>query len=153
MIYRKAEYGDLAELLRLYRQLETGGISSDAGDEDADLSKAIAQVWEHVQGKKEYAYFVAEEAGTLAGSCNITIVPNLTRGGRPFGVIENVITDASFRRRGVGRTLIEMAVEYAKDSNCYKVQLLSGSARTDAHRFYESLGFSGSSKKGFDMRL
>ncbi len=91
-------------------------------------------------------YFVAEEAGTLAGSCNITIIPNLTRGGRPFAVI-------AYRRRGIGRSLIEMAVAYAKESNCYKVQLLSGSERTGAHRFYESLGFSGNRKKGFDMRL
>lgn len=98
-------------------------------------------------------YFVAEEAGTLAGSCNITIIPNLTRGGRPFAVIENVITDIAYRRRGIGRSLIEMAVAYAKESNCYKVQLLSGSERTGAHRFYESLGFSGNRKKGFDMRL
>ncbi len=146
MICRKAEYGDLAELLRLYRQLDTG-------DEAADLSAAIAQVWEHIQGKREYAYFVAEEGGILIGTCNITIIPNLTHGGRPFGVIENVITDSAYRRRGAGSILIGMAIEYARESTCYKVQLLSGSARTDAHRFYESLGFSGSSKKGFDMRL
>lgn len=45
------------------------------------------------------------------------------------------------------------AIEFAKEMGCYKVMLLSGSHRTEAHGFYESLGFSGTRKKGFVMEM
>ena len=46
-----------------------------------------------------------------------------------------------------------MAVDYARDLNCYKAILQSGIKRTEAHAFYESIGFDGSSKKAFEMRF
>jgi|GEM_PF-1943875 len=55
--------------------------------------------------------------------------------------------------RNLGRACIMKAIEFARENGCYKVMLLSGAERTEAHRFYESLGFSGTGKKGFVMRL
>ena len=49
--------------------------------------------------------------------------------------------------------VIEKAVDYAKSSGCYKVMLLSGSARKPAHEFYRSLGFNDKVKKGFHLEL
>ena len=46
-----------------------------------------------------------------------------------------------------------MAVEFAKERDCYKAILQSGKSRTGAHQFYENKGFNGGSKKAFDMRL
>jgi GNAT superfamily N-acetyltransferase len=48
---------------------------------------------------------------------------------------------------------MEKAIKYAKEQNYYKILLQSGNKRTDAHRFYESLGFDGNSKKAFEIRL
>jgi GNAT superfamily N-acetyltransferase len=81
------------------------------------------------------------------------IIPNLTFNGKSIGYIENVITDEKHRRKGIGKKILEMAIKYAKDENCYKVVLQSGIKRTAAHKFYESIGFNGESKKAFELRF
>ena len=83
----------------------------------------------------------------------MALIPNLTRGGKSNGFIENVITDEEYRRRGIGKKLIKMAVEYGKENNCYKIVLLSGAKRKEAHLFYEACGFDGNSKRGFEKRV
>ena len=98
-------------------------------------------------------YFVAKDNEKIIASCYICIIPNLTRGGKSIGFIENVITDTEYRGKGIGKKIMENAIKYAKGQNCYKVILQSGNKRTDAHGFYESIGFDGESKKAFEMRL
>jgi len=142
------EYGILGEdeilsLLELYQQLHGG----DAIDEIT-----VKRIWGKIQ-KQDIRYFVARENGRIIASCYICIIPNLTQGGKSIGFIENVITDEKYRRRGVGRTVMENAIRYAKEQNCYKVLLQSGNKRTDAHPFYEKIGFDGTSKKAFELRF
>lgn len=144
-IFRRAGRDDLPGILVLYRELNP---------EDPELDPAVAdRSWTAIERQGVQAYFVADAGGTLAGSCNVTIVPNLTRGGRPFGVIENVVVGQAFRRQGIGRRLLELAVEHCREWRCYKVVLLSSRKRTEAHRFYEAAGFDAQSKLGFEMRL
>lgn len=81
------------------------------------------------------------------------IIPNLTRGGKSIGFIENVITDTEYRRKGIGKTVVKNAIEHAKAQNCYKIILQSGNKRTDAHKFYESIGFDGGTKRAFEIRF
>jgi hypothetical protein len=45
------------------------------------------------------------------------------------------------------------AVDFAKNQNCYKVMLLSNAQRKDAHKFYETLGFSSDDKIGYVKKL
>jgi len=142
------EYGilndnELSSLLELYKQLNS----------DDEISETIAKdVWENIK-KQDVKYFVARENGRIIASCYICIIPNLTRGGKSIGFIENVITDKEYRRKGIGKTVMENAVQYARERNCYKVLLQSGKDRTEAHFFYESIGFNGESKKAFEVRL
>lgn len=84
---------------------------------------------------------VAEADGAIAGTLDLLIVTNMTHGGAPWAVIENVVVDENARGRGVGRTLIDEAVRRSSDAGCYKIQLLSNKRRTDAHAFYRSTGF------------
>jgi len=142
------EYGILMEhellsLLELYQQLNTDDVM------DEITSKNI---WKNIE-KQDIKYFVAKENGKIIASCYICIIPNLTRSGKSIGFIENVITDIKHRRKGIGKTVIENAIQYAKDKKCYKVLLQSGKKRIDAHLFYESLGFDGESKKAYELRL
>ena len=142
------EYGilmdsELPSLLELYKQLNF----------DDDISEITAKgVWKNVN-KQDIKYFVARENGRVIASCFICIIPNLTRGGKSIGFIENVITDTKYRRKDVGKTVIENAIKYARERNYYKVLLQSGKDRAEAHLFYESIGFSGESKKAFEVRL
>ena len=142
------EYGilvesELSSLLELYKQLNIDDVINE------NTAKSI---WENII-KQDIKYFVAKENGKIIASCYICIIPNLTRGGKSIGFIENVITDVRYRRKGIGKTVVENAIKYAKERNCYKVLLQSGKTRTDAHPFYKSIGFDGESKKAFELRF
>jgi len=145
MDYREARKADLDAILQLYTQLNTN-------ETPVSLERAM-EIWGRIETDTRIKYFVATDGDKIVSSCNIIIVPNLTRNGRPFAVIENVVTDASCRRKGIARKVMNMALDFARQNNCYKAQLLSGIKRSEAHKFYESMGFDGNSKKGFDMRL
>ena len=77
------------------------------------------------------------------------MIPNLTRGARPYAVIENVVTDAAYRRRGIGAAVLRTLMDRCWSRCCYKVMLMSGMRRLEIHGFYESLGFDKNSKQAF----
>ena len=84
---------------------------------------------------------VAEDDGRIAGALVLAIIENITRKGTPYAIIENVVVDEGARGQRHGEALIEQAVEEARRAGCYKVSLTSNKRRTEAHRFYERLGF------------
>jgi GNAT superfamily N-acetyltransferase len=79
-------------------------------------------------------------------------VPNLTHGGAPWAIVENVVVDAAVRRCGVGRRLMEDVAHRCRTAGCYKIQLLSRKHRAEAHSFYRMLGFEASAE-GFRCYL
>lgn len=66
--------------------------------------------------------------------------PNLMRGGRGHGFIENVVTHRDFRRQGHGKAVMTAALEMAWTHNCHHVLLQSGRKDPGVHRFYEKCG-------------
>ncbi|OKH43326.1 hypothetical protein NIES2101_30950 [Calothrix sp. HK-06] len=107
------------------------------------------KIWNQILSDYKINCFVADFDGHLIASCTLVVVPNLTRGARPYGLIENVITHADYRPQGVGRRLIHHALQFAWSHNCYKVMLLSGNKREEIHQFYEKSGFKKGIKTGF----
>ncbi|MGD1057300.1 MAG: GNAT family N-acetyltransferase [Solirubrobacteraceae bacterium] len=83
---------------------------------------------------------VAVRADQLVGTADILIVPNLTHRGEPWAIVENVVVAGTARRIGVGRALMEHLIELARSAGCYKLQLVSGKHRAEAHAFYRSMG-------------
>ena len=136
---------DLDAILELYKQL------NDTNDSLFNLEKAN-KIWDIIE-RNNIKYILAKENGNIIGSLYICIIPNLTFNGKSIGYIENVIVDKDYRKKRIGKKLMEMAVEYARENNCYKVVLQSGIKREEAHKFYENLGFDGESKKAFELRF
>ena len=143
-VIRPATSEDLAGVLALYRQL-------NPDDPALDVASA-GPVWAAVLGSGLTTPFVAEIEGRLVSSCTLAIVPNLSRGARPYGVIENVVTDAGHRRSGLGRAVLEAALDKAWAADCYKVLLATGSRRESTLRFYEGVGFTRDAKTYFEIR-
>ena len=94
---------------------------------------------------------VAEIDGALVGSYCLYICPSLSRSGRPFGVVENVIVAATSRKLGVGKAMMKHAQESAKAANCYKLMLSTGCIKQENHLFYMACGFIGD-KVAFQIR-
>ena len=87
----------------------------------------------------------------LLGMVTLHILPNMTYLGRPYGLIENVVTRAANRMGGIGRQLMTHAIDYAWSQDCYKIMLLTGK-QAKASGFYRKLGFSQDEKFGMIMR-
>ena len=140
---REAQSGDLPQLQQLYRHL-----TPDDPICPADDALAILQRFLSYPGS---AILIGEADGVLATSCTLVVIPNLTRGGRSYGLIENVVTHSDWRNRGFGRLILQAAAERAWAAGCYKVMLMTGSKKPSTLEFYRSVGFE-QSKTGFQMR-
>ncbi|MFI6850627.1 GNAT family N-acetyltransferase [Kitasatospora sp. NPDC050467] len=95
---------------------------------------------------------VAERAGRTIGTLQLTVVPGLSRKGSTRTIIEAVRIHADERGSGLGTELVLWAVDRSHELDADLVQLTSDATRTDAHRFYERLGFV-ASHLGFKLAL
>jgi GNAT superfamily N-acetyltransferase len=95
---------------------------------------------------------VAVRDGRVVGTLQLTIIPGLSRMGATRSIIEAVRIHADERGSGLGTQLIEWAIDESRRHDCQLVQLTSDATRTDAHRFYERLGFQ-ASHVGFKRQL
>ncbi|MFF9979748.1 GNAT family N-acetyltransferase [Streptomyces erythrochromogenes] len=107
---------------------------------------------ERLSGDPNQHVVVAVRAGRVVGTLQLTIVPGLSRKGATRAIIEGVRVHADERGSGLGTRFIEWAIEKSRAENCTLVQLTSDVTRTDAHRFYERLGFT-ASHIGFKLQL
>ncbi|RZS39301.1 putative N-acetyltransferase YhbS [Herbihabitans rhizosphaerae] len=84
---------------------------------------------------------VAEANGEVVGTLQLTFTTGLSRLGATRATIEGVRVRSDQRGTGLGQRLIKWCVEQAGQRGCAIVQLTSDATRSDAHRFYERLGF------------
>ncbi|MFD0200577.1 MULTISPECIES: GNAT family N-acetyltransferase [Saccharothrix] len=117
-----------------------------APDDDRPPPPRLAAAWREIVAQPGRRVFLAERGPDLIGAVDTVVVPNLTRGARPFMLVENVVVAAAHRRGGVASALFDTALAWARERGCYKVQLLSNSRRDDAHHFYEKHGFAATAK-------
>lgn len=141
---RAARQEDLPALLRLYRELRPG--DAVLGDE------AVRVLWLRILADPRSYVFVAERDGEPVSTCMLAMTESLAHGGKPFAVMEHVVTAARHRGHGIGRALISHALDFAWSRDCYKVMLLSGAQRAEAHHVYLALGFDGDAERGFVVK-
>lgn len=134
MTIRYLEFDDLDELLALYQHLH-------ASDAPLPPRADVEGVWRELTTNRRYRYYGVFVDQSLVSSCTLTVVPNLTRGCRPYGVIENVVTHPAHRRRGYAKAMLLQALEDSWTAKCYKVMLLTGREDEAVFRLYESVGF------------
>ncbi len=142
MLIRSIMKNEMSELLKLYNHLHRK-------DEPLPDKSTLMAIWEEITSNPLLHYFFIEHKGKIITSCTLSIIPNLTRGGRPYGLIENVVTHADYRRRGFATLVLRYSLEFAWKNNCYKVMLLTGSKDPGISRFYEEAGFLKGLKIGF----
>lgn len=107
---------------------------------------------ERIKADPNQHLVVAVREGRVVGTLQLTIVPGLSRRGSTRSIVEGVRIHADERGTGLGARLIEWAIDTSRREGCRLVQLTSDNTRTDAHRFYERLGFT-ASHLGFKLPL
>ena len=85
--------------------------------------------------------FIVEGDGVAIGCFQLSYLPGLMRRGMWRGQIEAVHVSDALRNRGYGSEMMRWALQRCREKGCGMVQLTSNKKRTDAHRFYERLGF------------
>jgi GNAT superfamily N-acetyltransferase len=142
MEIRKIKKDEINKLLKLYKHLHRK-------DAPPPEKSRLVSIWEEITTNSRLHYFVIEVDEEIVSSCTLSVIPNLTRGGSPYGLIENVVTHEDYRRRGFGTSILKYALDIAWKQNCYKVMLLTGSKNPVIHHFYEKAGFKKGVKTGF----
>lgn len=131
---------DIEALVALYQHLNAG--DAPPGPE------AVRAVFAH-PGLRHFGLL---RGPVLIASCNLAVIPNLTRGGRAYGVIENVVTHAEHRGQGHGQAVVQHAIAQAWAAGCYKVVLTTSRKDPAVWAFYERCGFASGDKRAFVIR-
>ncbi|MGW0793790.1 GNAT family N-acetyltransferase [Streptomyces sp. NPDC002692] len=116
-----------------------------------DLTPYLAAL-ERLSGDPNQHLVVAMREGRIVGTLQLTIIPGLSRRGSTRALIEAVRVHTDERGSGLGTRIIEWAIAESRRQECRLVELTSDASRTDAHRFYERLGFT-ASHLGFKLAL
>lgn len=138
---REAVKKDLGELLHLYLFLHEKDIP--------EQSQHLQNVWNEIISDKNHHIIVNVVDGRIVSSCICVIIPNLTRNVRPYAFVENVVTHLECRGKGYATECLNYAREIAKNQNCYKMMLLTGSKEQKTLNFYENAGYNSADKTAF----
>ncbi|AIY41579.1 GCN5-related N-acetyltransferase [Collimonas arenae] len=135
---RHARANDAGKIEALYRQL--------VPDQDITVSgKRIKQI----AGDPRAALLVCDIDGEVNATALVALCSDVMYNMQPFAVVENIVVHDSSRGRGVGEILVKAIERFCESHDCSKIMLLSSTSRSDAHRFFDKMGFRGDSKRGF----
>jgi GNAT superfamily N-acetyltransferase len=137
VIFRSALRADVPAILHLLDDDEISRSRMVAEAADADFWRAF----EAIDADPRNELIVADEAGEIVGTCQLTFTPSLSRRATERMTIEAVRVRADRRGAGVGRAMMEWALQVARERGCGLAQLTTDKRRTAAQRFYASLGF------------
>jgi len=149
IIIRRARESDLSQLIAMFAADDVGGHGDTT---DADAYDDYLRAFNMIDASQNEQLFVAERDGDVVGTFQILFNRTMTGRGSLSMLIEAVQTRPDMRGQGIGAQMIGYAIGEAKRRDCRLVQLTSNAARTDAHRFYERLGFA-KSHAGFKMKF
>lgn len=140
-IIREAKSEDLLQILGLYLHLHETSVP--------EWSENMSKTWAQIIDDENHHLIVCEKDGKIVSSCVCVIIPNLTRGVRPYAFVENVVTHADYRGKGYATVCLNYARELAQKENCYKMMLLTGSKSLETLAFYQNAGYNSSDKTAF----
>jgi GNAT superfamily N-acetyltransferase len=147
VVIRRATGSDVPAIVALLADDELG-----AARESPDDLAPYRRAFELIDADAGELLVVADRGGEIVGTLQLSLLPGLARQGALRAQIEAVRVARGERGNKLGQRLIRWAIDQARARGCALVQLTSDKTRTDAHRFYERLGFT-ASHEGFKLKL
>ena len=133
--FRAATAADVPAIVALLADDVLGAQREKPGD------AAYGAAFDAIDADMNQVMAVADADGRVVGCLQLTFIPGLSHRGAWRGQIESVRIGADQRGSGLGRRMMDWAIEQCRARGCRMVQLTTDKSRTDARRFYESLGF------------
>ena len=127
---RRSQITDKDEIYALICALENTVLDRQGFDDTFDVQSS----------DDRYICFVYEEDKTIEGAINMRIEKQLHHAGKVCEIMELVVSETK-RNRGIGKQLLQKAIETARNEGCKRIELSSSNWRTDSHRFYMENGF------------
>jgi GNAT superfamily N-acetyltransferase len=152
LVFRDATSADIPVMLRLSHAGDARGAETPPLDPVTLNDPRYRTAFDLIAADPNNRLIVAESAGEVIGTLQITFVPGLPNFGMKRGMLENVHIRADQRGTGYGAAMVQWAIERCREAGCGNVQLTSNKVRKDAHRFYFRLGFA-NSHEGFKLTL
>jgi len=109
----------------------------------------IEKCWSDIEKQPNIHYVIGELDGKIVSSCFLVVIPHFARMGKPYGLIENVITHEFHRGRGFATEVLKYAIKVARKNNCFQIMLLTGNKSDEVTKLYEKVGFEKGIKTGF----
>ena len=143
LVIRVATEDDIPAILRLYRDAQI----------DGEGGFTVEEARTHFALLESYPYFrifVALVGEWVAGTYELVILDNMAKCGRKSGIVEDVAVHPDHQGQGVGRAMMQHALDQCRLAGCYKMTLSSNLKRQGAHLFYDSLGFT---RHGYSFQI
>ncbi|CDX42616.1 Transcriptional regulator [Mesorhizobium sp. ORS 3359] len=146
---RRAREADVAVIVAMLADDALGRAREDAS---LPLAQPYLDAFAAIEGDPNQLLAVMTDGDDVVGTLQITFLAGLSQRGAWRGQIEAVRLASSRRGEGLGQRLLEWAIDKCRERGCRVVQLTTNKSRTDAHRFYERLGFK-ASHIGYKLEL
>jgi len=149
ILIREARAEDLEAIVRLHEE-DSLGSHGDAWL--PETRPAYEAAFAAISRSADNQLFVATDGDAVVGTFQLTFIPNLTGRGALRVKVESVKVSAARRSQGIGARMMAHAETVARARGARLLELTSNGKRTDAHRFYERIGYD-QSHKGFKKAL
>lgn len=148
-IIRNAKHADIPLIVKL---LSNDSLGQKRERYQVPLPQQYYDAFTEIDNDKNNYLIVVEDQNKIIGTCQLTIITYLTYQGGKRGQIEGVRIDESYRGKGLGKIMIEWAINKARELNCHLVQLTMDKQRSETVEFYQKLGFI-ASHEGLKLHL
>ncbi|WP_455682222.1 GNAT family N-acetyltransferase [Thomasclavelia sp.] len=132
---------DLKEILHLYLYLHEKSVP--------ELTERLMYTWNQILEDENYHLIVNIVGDKIISSCTCIIIPNLTRNGRSYALVENVVTHIDYRGKGYATECLNYVKEIAIKQNCYKIMLFTSLNDEKTLGFYRNAGYNAIDKTAF----
>jgi GNAT superfamily N-acetyltransferase len=149
VLFRTARVTDLPDIVELLADDELGGQRETVG---LPLDGRYVGAFNAIEADRNQLLVVAVDRKIMVGTLQLSFIPGIARHGAWRGQIEAVRVAKSSRSKGVGKQMLQWAIDACRARGCSLVQLTTDKSRSDAHRFYERLGFV-ASHEGYKLTL
>ena len=150
VVLRRAKAADVPAVVRMLAADQLGAARD--GPDEAEGWAPYERAFAALDADPAHVLVVATLGDDVVATMQLSVLPGLARRGATRMQVEAVRVRDDLRGRGLGRALLQWAVEQARARGCALVQLTSDKTRTDAHRFYGRLGFV-ASHEGYKLSL